>query len=231
MAVDRQSVIFFIIVFIFLLLPAGNDQPHSNRERKTLKTFQDEIKRFELEFFERQYYKGYGNITGFQKSYQDMVEGKSEKDWPFHKFTKESPWVEDERFSVLPNVVSDEVKGFWGIDPVDDNGSSAYLFNISGKSYGSFERSKDKLNQYPMSIPDYLTKFMEYQDFPIDNDDNNDNSDNTGHDKANDIKAGDIDYKEGKISFGIKSLGYNFQNPNFISISKLMKIKLIMQFL
>lgn len=223
MAVDRQSLIFFIIIFIFLTLPNGNDQPHSYQERQTLITLQNQLKQNRETLDSSEYNQGYGNLTGFLLSYDDMIHDKEVLKWPLHDYDKDHPWIEDEKYSVLPNEVSNRVKKFWGNDPVDieNRNSLGYLFNISGKAYGEFEKVKSdsSIKKYSLKLPDYLQKYYnamkENGQFNQRSDNDNDND---GNDKPDDnsqkTKLGDINFDDGKIHLGIKGYDYNFNNPD-----------------
>lgn len=220
-SVDRQSLVFFIIMFIFLTLPNGQDQPHSYQERQTLTMFQKSITENQKALANREYEQGYGNLTGFLLSYDDMKLGKKEEDWPLHNY-KETPWIEDEKYSLLPNVISDKVKSFWGNDKVDLNNENelGYLFNISGRLEGKFKKNNERSKQiekFPLKLPKYLRDYFESinsGDGIID-DGNNDGSNDR---KVDEIinKVGNLTFDEGKIVVSIKSMDYNYKNPEIL---------------
>lgn len=219
-SVDRQSLVFFIIMFIFLTLPNGQDQPHSYQERQTLTMFQKSITENQQALANRQYDQGYGNLTGFLLSYDDMKLGKKEEDWPLHDY-KDTPWVEDEKFSLLPNVVSDKVKSFWGNNKVDLNNDNelGYLFNISGKLEGKFKKDNDKskdIEKFPLKLPKYLRDYFESINSGEVIDDGNDNT------KMDEVvnKVGNLTFDEGKIVVSIKSMDYNYKNPALLKTIK-----------
>lgn len=157
-----------------------------------------------------------------------MVGGKSAGDWPIHKFDNDHPWKEDEKYSVLPNNISQEVGEFWGVDPVgkDDLG---YLLNITGKAYGLFERKKTDLKRYGFELPEYLKQYYEslnqgvesQRDEALDGKPGNAKDGNKSDNDAPDgmPKAGDISF-DGKLSFSFKSLGYNYNNPDLAKFVK-----------
>lgn len=220
--VDRQTLLFFIIMFVFLSLPNGSDQPHSNKDRNTLELFQETLKNNREQAQNSEYYLGYGNVTGFELSYQDNVNEKNVLQWPFHKYSKKEPWVEDEKFSILTNEVSDEIKQFWGNDPVDpEENSPAYLFNITGKTYGEFDKikPKPKLKRFNMDLPKYLkdhydlyTQAQYEQDKEQYERDPENNTPPLPPDLLNVDKIGNVSYNSGKISLGIKSFDYNYKD-------------------
>ena len=51
-------------MFIFLSLPSGNEQPHSDKDRETLQTYQQLIRNSLSILHNSTYALGYGNITG-----------------------------------------------------------------------------------------------------------------------------------------------------------------------
>ncbi|KAK6464903.1 hypothetical protein DFJ63DRAFT_284460 [Scheffersomyces coipomensis] len=213
--VDRQTLLFFIIMFIFLSLPSGHDQPHSTKERETLVTFQQQLLDGQDELALSNYTSGYGNLTGFHLSYQDLLDGKTEQDWPIHKYGPDNLWIEDEKDSLLPNKVSNKVKEFWGIDKVEkEDGGRAYLLNISGRANGEFEQLKlTKLQLFDLKLPQYLKDYYDKNKDKENEKENKDNNKNTDDDIIS--KIGNITKSTGKISINVKSYGYNFQNPEF----------------
>lgn len=223
MQVDRQTLLFFIIMFIFLSLPNGADQPHSTKDKNTLTTYQESLKRNQRELLSSEYHTGYGNLTGLKLSYVDSLDNKNILDWPLHKYNKKKPWIEDEKYSLFPNDVSSKVKKFWGNDPIDeaDITSPAYLLNISGKAHGEFEVDKPKkqLKKYSLPLPSYLQEYFDsytrgrreeqrerYEQDP----ENNPPPDDVG--TAPD-RIGNFTEDSGKLSLAIKSFDYNYRHP------------------
>ncbi|CAI5760801.1 unnamed protein product [Candida verbasci] len=146
-------------MFIFLSLPAGNEQPHSEKEREVLMDFQQSLLNSTNIISKLNYNDGYGNITGFQLSYKDSEEGKKAENWPFHEFNDERPFVEDEKFSILPNYVSNYIKNFWGNER--NTPENAYLLNISGRADGEFKVDKEdkKIKGINLELPQYLKDY------------------------------------------------------------------------
>lgn len=222
MQVDRQTLLFFIIMFIFLSLPNGADQPHSTKDKNTLTTYQESLERNQRELLSSEYHTGYGNLTGLKLSYVDSLDNKNILDWPLHKYNKKKPWIEDEKYSLFPNEVSDKVKEFWGNDPIDEADiSPAYLLNISGKAHGEFEVDKPKkqLKEYSLPLPSYLQEYFDsytrgrreeqrerYEQDP----ENNPPPDDVG--TAPD-RVGNFTEDSGKLSLTIKSFDYNYRHP------------------
>lgn len=228
--IDRQTLLFLIIMFVFLSLPNGSDQPHSNKDRETLETFQETLKRNRKQTEHSEYYLGYGNVTGFELSYQDNVNGKNILEWPFHKFSRQTPWQEDEKYSLLPNQLSEEIKGFWGTDPVEPyEDANAYLLNITGKSYGEFDKikPKSKLKNFNMDLPKYLkdhydlyTQAQYEQDKEQYERDPENNAPPLPPETFNRDKVGNLTFDSGKISLGLKSFNYNYKDTE---LSKFVK--------
>lgn len=223
--VDRQTVSFFIIMFIFLSLPNGGDQPHSNKDKNTLELYQDSIRTALKEQLNSEYDLGYGNITGLELSYQDNIDNKNILDWPLHEYSKKNPWVEDEKFSLLPNEVSSKVKSFWSTDPILENDSNAYLLNISGRAYGEFERVKTnkKLKPFEMNLPKYLYDFYEsYTEGKYEEDKEKYEQDPESNSppqkpERNIDKVGNFTYSTGKISLKINNYDYNYKSPEYLN--------------
>lgn len=222
MQIDRQTLLFFIIMFIFLSLPNGADQPHSTKDKDTLVTYQDSLKHSQQELIGSKYHTGYGNLTGLKLSYVDSLENKNILHWPFHKYNEKNPWVEDEKYSLLPNEISEKVKKFWGVEPISEQDVTdrAYLLNISGKVYGEYEINKPKktLSEIHLPLPTYLQEYFDsytqdqkqeqrdrYEQDPDNNPPPDDEAESPG-------LVGNITEPTGKLSLGIKSYDYNFHN-------------------
>ncbi|ODV66926.1 hypothetical protein HYPBUDRAFT_152926 [Hyphopichia burtonii NRRL Y-1933] len=218
--VDRQTILFFIIMFIFLSLPSGIDQPHSNKDRETLDKFHASIRANREDLAKSEYYEGYGNLTGFKLSYQDNLNNLNELNWPFHEYNRKHPFEEKEEFSILPNEVSNRVKQFWSLDPINEEDSEAYMLNISGKVYGDFEviKKANKIKPYAMPLPKYLQEHYELysesqykeqkQKYEANPEENPEPTEPSG--VIN--KVGNITFNLGKISLGLKSFDYNYKD-------------------
>lgn len=207
MAVDRQSLLFFITVFVFLSLLNNNEQPFWQRE--TLSAFQKNIQFYQQQLHNSQYYLGYQNITGFLLSYNDAKNDKKPEDWPLHQYSKESPWKEDEEFSILPNEISDEVKDFWGLDASDD---TSYLFNVSGSVHGQFEREKSDFVRQKLVLPEYLQNYYNSV-FLAPQPDSDSETQEPPRDPPR--KQGDLKALNGKITISMENRNYNFQDRDF----------------
>lgn len=127
------------------------------------------------------YSSGYGNLTGFHLSYKDTLEGRNASEWPFPE--KKGPFIEDENFSILPNLVSRRAANVWNAegkcvdlpssrddDKEEKNGvklnSGDFPLNISGLVRGKFNRintGKDSLTPIHMPLPQYLAKLYQYR--------------------------------------------------------------------
>ena len=215
MAVDRGTLLFFIVMFIFLSLPSGNEEPRSDIERETLATFQSQASQALRMLNSSEYYLGYGNITGYQLSYDDYLSHKSAADWPIHKYSKEHPWIEDQKYSILPNEVTDIVKQFWGNDKVEMNDGRAYMLNISGTAHGEFIPAESHVHPVNQKIPKYLKKYYKERTTNDDMGLDESNSDkDTKKTESGLSKVGNIT-TPGLISVGITAFQYNFNEPKF----------------
>lgn len=215
--VDRQTLFFFIFMFIFLLLPNGGDQPHLNKDRETLDLYKSDLRHFKDELQLLTYNLGYGNITGLLLSYQDYQDGKNALLWPIHQYDEAHPWTENEKYSLLPNEVSAKVRDFWGKDPVTTETDSAYLFNISGRAYGDFQAVSSKVKPVPLTLPPFLQEhYALYTQAQYEQDKERYERD-PEHNSPPQLptfpeKQGNITFSEGLFSIIIESLDYNFRN-------------------
>lgn len=216
MQVDRQTLFFFMLMFIFLTFQSGNDQPHSDNDRVTLLLFHNQLKESRNQLVNSLYYGGYGNITGFHLSYQDLLSGKNVSN---HHFDQSHPWQEIQEYSILPNAISQEVTRFWSTDEVLDPLSKTYLFNISGAAHGHFTKiSTFDLRPYNWSMPPYLQRYYESQVRDNYEDDNQRYKDDPETypqpERPTTIvdKIGNITFDLGKISISISADDYNYKN-------------------
>ncbi|KAI5968537.1 hypothetical protein CANMA_002282 [Candida margitis] len=203
-------------MFIFLSLPSGNEEPRSDIERETLATFQSQASQASQMLNSSEYYSGYGNITGYQLSYDDYLNHKSVADWPVHKFSKDDPWIEDQRYSILPNEVIDMVKHFWGKDRVERNNGKAYMLNISGSAHGEFVPVESHVQPVKQKIPKYLKKYYNErtsnEDMGLEGATTEQEAKKEEKDET--PKIGNIT-SPGLISVGIRAFQYNFNEPKF----------------
>ena len=126
-------------------------------------------------------------------------------------------WREDEKFSLLPNSVSDVIKLFWAQEPVlSERDDKAYLLNISGQAFGEFKiHSVSDLKRYNFTLPDYLQKYYDSYD-------PNQNAPEDGEQESplppdpmilKPIqKTGNMTKSSGKISLQISAYDYNYRN-------------------
>ena len=140
MAMDRQSIMIIIIMIIFFSFPSGYEQPHSDKDKEVILYFQHFMTYSRQVLANSSYISGYGNLTGFRLSYEDNLKGHNALEWPLHQYSEKHPWVEQEKYSLLPNSISDDLKSWWGKDPVDtsDPAAPAYLLNVTGSCYGDY---------------------------------------------------------------------------------------------
>lgn len=127
------------------------------------------------------YNAGYGNLTGFHLSYKDALDGRNASDWPFPG--KSGLFVEEEKYSILPNSVSRRAANVWNQEGKcvdlpssrdDDNkervgtklNTGDFPLNISGLVRGRFNRidnTNELLTPIHMPLPNYLSKLYEYR--------------------------------------------------------------------
>lgn len=227
--VDRQTIIFVIIMVIFFTLPPGSDQPLASEDRAVLQKFKSGLIQSRKEVLDSQYWLGYGNLTGLKLSYQDSLQKKNILLWPFREYSREHPWKEREQDSILPNEVSQRVLNHWGNEPVLSPSDHAYPLNISGQIFGEFDVVKPEraLKPLRMRLPKYLKDYFllykqekyeeEKQRYELDPESNSPPQELEGSKE----KAGNITtYKEGKMELELHSLGYNYMNPELADFVK-----------
>ena len=223
-------------MFTFLTFFNGNQQPLSGTDRDTLELFQKQLKLSQEVLRNATYKAGYGNITGFELSYLDNINGKNVSEWPLHHFDENHPWVEQEEFSILPDVVSNQVKTFWANEPVgktikdniekaetktDSYIDKAYLLNVSGKAQGEFEIGQEKVQAVNLSLPEYIWKYyLSYTQERYDeekeryeNDPENNNPPQEPY-LGGDPKVGNITQHKGRVSLNINAHDYNFRDQS-----------------
>lgn len=227
MQIDRQTLVFFIVMFIFLSLPSSEDEPHSTKEKEALEKFEKSITSQYHEMKNSTYESGYGKVDGFLLSYQDSLQNRNISDWPFHHFNNDTlRWEEDEKYSIFPNVLSDRIKSFWGVNTTATDEPS-YLLNISGSCKGPFEKRAYNKDIQPLNIPlpeyleDYASEYTGYRRGRDYDNDGNPRADRGAEDSLANIveKVGNITYDTGKISFAIDNSPYNFRDPKLKKVN------------
>ncbi|KAF3986835.1 hypothetical protein FT663_01566 [Candidozyma haemuli var. vulneris] len=227
--VDRQTIIFVIIMVIFFTLPPGSEQPLASEDREVLQKFKSSLIQSRRQVFDSQYWLGYGNLTGLKLSYQDNVEKKNVSLWPFRDYSKSNPWKEREQDSILPNEVSKRVNEHWGNEPVLSSGDHAYPLNISGQLFGDFDVVKPSVALKPLRLrlPRYLKDYYSlYKQEKYEEEKQRYESDPETNSPPQEIegsrrKAGNITtFNEGKMELELHSLGYNYLNPELADFVK-----------
>lgn len=220
--VDRQTVMFIVIMVVFFMLPQSSDQPLASEDRLVLQKFKNALLQSRQEVFDSAYWKGYGNLTGLKLSYDDNLHDRNALHWPFRDYSTTSPWKEKEKDSILPNVVSDRVREFWATEKVVASDEPAYPLNISSQVFGEFLKNKPELPLKPinMKVPKYLLDYyLLYRQEKFNEDQDRyqqDPENNTPPQGISDAfrKTGNItEYDQGRIGLEIRDFGYNFMNP------------------
>lgn len=163
---DRQTFFFLLFLFTFYYLQSGAEQVQPD-ERHALHKFEEELKDARETLLGNQYWKGYGNLTGFHLSYGDNLKGLNVSEFDFDPVNH--PFVENQKYSILPDNIRDEIIQFW--DPINSDvtasNEAAYLLNISGSVIGEFTRTEknqeedSKIKPLPLKLPKYLQDFDE----------------------------------------------------------------------
>lgn len=216
--IDRNTLIFFVVMFLFLMMPSGTDSPQLSRDREALEAFHQQLSTARDLLHNSQYNTGYGNVTGFHLSYDDAIARCNASLWPFRDYSDGS-WREDQHDSILPNVVSERVSLSWANDPVpfSDKTSPAYLLNVSGKVYGSWSRldTKQDLVPIPLAPPTIIQQY--YSQYAKDQLELSQPQDedpflNPIIQEPSPLKQGNFSrFKSGKISLSIDAHDYNYK--------------------
>lgn len=152
---DRQTFFFLLIIMIFLWFPLDNEQAHNSSEQRALDFFHNHTRTLYQELVNTPPWAGYGNITGFQLSYQDHLDGHNASQWPLHKYSEKHPFQHNQKDLILPDSVSSEIEAIgWG------QHEALYLLNISGSAEGRWRKLKP-VKPVELEIPEYVLKFYE----------------------------------------------------------------------
>lgn len=152
-------VLFFVLFYVFL---RDDEVDGEVLKAFVLQTYKNTLVQNRNDLAQSEYYMGYGNLTGLELSYQDLLDHKNALLWPFHHYSKAHPWAESQNFSLLPDLVSSKVKLFLALDPVEPSGK-AYHLNISGSLHGEFRvQTENKPKPYSFRLPQYLWDFYHY---------------------------------------------------------------------
>lgn len=212
---NRDTFYFLVVLIVFFMLSDNGKLPVTDLSERALGEYKDILKTGRKALQQGQYELGYGNLTGFKLSYDDNLHDKNALLWPLHEYTPKHPWAETQEDSILPNVVSDQVKTFWGKNRALP-GEHSYLLNISGDVYGEFEISqsatqlKPYQNQLPTILEDYYESLrnQKYEEEKQRYEDDPDN--NKPPQELSDFvdKVGNItEYTSGDFILRIRSLG------------------------
>lgn len=125
------------------------------------------------------YNLGYGNLTGFHLSYNDVLLNKNSSD--NHFSDGGLSFIEDEKYSILPNLISRKASNVWNIegkvvdlpdsrDDLKDEkignklNTGDFHLNITGSLRGFFDRIDiPDLKEIPLPLPNYLFKLYDYR--------------------------------------------------------------------
>lgn len=221
---DRQTFFFILFLFTFYYLQSGAEQVQPD-ERHALHKFEQQLKDARETLMENEYWKGYGNLTGFELSYGDNLKGLNVSTFEFDP--EDHPFVENQKYSILPDDIRDEIIKFWvpdGGDTSNDNEAAAYLLNISGTAYGEFVRTKKDLKDQalfkplPLKLPKYLQDFDDeynrgqYEDSKRRYEEDPDHNPPPEYYQPPLLLMGNLTTGTWKMSLNLKNSDYNFQD-------------------
>lgn len=159
---NRDTFFFLVVLIIFFMISDNGKLPVTDLSEHALREYKDILKIGRKAIQQGHYGQGYGNLTGFKLSYEDNLQDKNALLWPLHNYSPTHPWKESQQDSILPDVVSNLVKSFWGQDKIL-SGEHSYLLNISGDVYGEFQISHNasQLKPYRNQLPSVLEQYYE----------------------------------------------------------------------
>lgn len=181
----NQQTRFFLFMLLFIWLMSSNPNveeryPPFIERPFILDQYKSEVN-ISRHSLLTDYNAGYGNITGFRLSYNDAITGRNISEWPFPD--KKGPFIEEEEYSILPNLVSRRAANVWNAegkcvelpstrnDKNDEHtgvkkNTGAFPLNITGNLYGDFAKVKlEKKSLLPihMPLPGYMKRLYEFR--------------------------------------------------------------------
>ncbi|GME84298.1 unnamed protein product [Ambrosiozyma monospora] len=191
--------------------------PPLKERREILNALNDEL-RTSREMILQDYSSGYGNLTGFKLSYDDAKSGKNASNWPFPEKSG-LRFIEDEKFSILPNDVSSLAKQIWnteetvvGANELKDSSKKhhdgVYWYNITGSVRGEFTQAEERFTEISMPLPHHFKKYAEYRDSNNQIDFGDPTQDSSSEQRAAElefpiVKDGNITYSSGLVKMEI----------------------------
>jgi len=156
---NRYNLVFLIIFFTFLLPGPPSAPINSDDQYDKLICFKhhlyDTFDRFQNNTFTH----GFGNLTGFQLSYQDVLDGNVNETYPIPDKDYDH-WENNQKYSILPDDITQLAKSIWDLENDSIDPKVNYYQNISSTLYGNFTlENSTNYTKLPLELPTYLHGF------------------------------------------------------------------------
>ncbi|ODQ81559.1 hypothetical protein BABINDRAFT_159833 [Babjeviella inositovora NRRL Y-12698] len=208
-------------------MPNENGDPPTAEEKHHLQTYRQEELAARYTLGNSTYASGYGNLTGFRLTYNDVRHHRNISDWPFDTAKEDKPdgekYHEDEKWSILPNEVSTRARAVWtkfegdGVydwESGDKVADKTYLFNLTGSLKGSFTKyNETSLLEVPMPLPEYLVSNLSREpDYIFDPENPQNHRENLGGAGKEDSWRIRQDYRPGNVSDATGEVSFSILN-------------------
>lgn len=158
---NRYNLIFLIIFFTFLLPGPPNTPINSDDQYNKLILFKNQLyQSFEL-LQNNTFNHNFGNLTGFQLSYQDVLDGQTNETYPLPGKDYDH-WENNQKYSILPNDIIELAESIWSLENDNNDPNQNYYQNISSSLYGNFTSNYNGSTNYaklPLELPPYLVGY------------------------------------------------------------------------
>lgn len=156
MSNQQFQPILILVVFMFIMLQSmvGNvgDEERRELEKSTLSSFHKDITTAYSELSTRDWAQGYGNVTGFRRSYADFMAGKNELDWS-------GGWMNNQNYLIIPDAVRDKIELVWNPSTKPSDDTTSYLLLLSGRAHGVFDLENAKGVSF--IVPNYIQEYVD----------------------------------------------------------------------
>lgn len=157
---NRYNLIFLIIFFTFLLPGPPSTPINSDDQYSKLILFKNQLYQSYHLLQNNTFNANFGNLTGFQLSYEDVLNGNPNETYPLPGKDYDH-WENNQKYSILPDNITQLAESLWSLENGDDfiDPGSNYYQNISATLYGNFTSTNNSYSQLPLSLPNYLQDY------------------------------------------------------------------------
>lgn len=154
---NRFNLVFLIIFFTFLLPGPPSTPINSDDQYNKLILFKNQLYQSYTLFQNNTFSQNFGNLTGFQLSYQDVLDGQQNETYPIPGKDYEH-WENNQEYSILPNDITQLAESIWNLENDSENAHENYYKNISSSLFGNFTNDYNETNfkKLPLELPTYL---------------------------------------------------------------------------